>query len=200
MTAMTSDLVLLFAELLRRADLLRPGYVASLGKPQPETLRAITRRIGSLPELATTIYGAVAGTVRETERQEFFDFVPGLRLIHIQDLLERTAAVSRILGKSGAASRRTSAAYLPFLEDYSEHFVCRRLGATPPSIVALGPEEEPEIICKDEQTYLRMLNAFYAERVYFVDADRYLDYDFEKEGLIGQQFNPDLIYWRAEQH
>lgn len=37
--------------------------------------------------------------------------------------------------------------------------------------------------------------AFYHKDVFYLDEDGYLDYDFEKEGLIGAAYNPDIEYW-----
>ena len=37
--------------------------------------------------------------------------------------------------------------------------------------------------------------AFYTENVFYLDDDGFLDYDFEKEGVIGAIHNPDIEYW-----
>jgi hypothetical protein len=35
----------------------------------------------------------------------------------------------------------------------------------------------------------------YADGIYFLDADGYLDYDFDKEGAIGARLNPGCEWW-----
>lgn len=45
------------------------------------------------------------------------------------------------------------------------------------------------------ELFLETIIAFYHKDVFYLDEDGYLDYDFEKEGLIGAAYNPDIEYW-----
>jgi hypothetical protein len=46
------------------------------------------------------------------------------------------------------------------------------------------------------EDFLRTISAFYVYDVYFLDEDNYLDYDLEKEGIIGAKLNQGIDYWR----
>lgn len=37
--------------------------------------------------------------------------------------------------------------------------------------------------------------AFYLSGVFHLDEEGFLDYDFEREGIIGAEYNPGIGYW-----
>ena len=45
------------------------------------------------------------------------------------------------------------------------------------------------------ELFFKTIIAFYTQDVFFLDKDGYLDYDFEKEGIIGAAYNPGIDYW-----
>ena len=48
------------------------------------------------------------------------------------------------------------------------------------------------------QKFFETVYEFYKQNVYFLDADGYLDYDFNIEGIVGSNLNPDISYWTNE--
>ena len=45
------------------------------------------------------------------------------------------------------------------------------------------------------EKFLETICEFYKQGVYFLDSDGYLDYDMNREGIIGSAINPGVKYW-----
>lgn len=45
------------------------------------------------------------------------------------------------------------------------------------------------------ELFLKTIIAFYLKNVFYLDRDGFLDYDFEREGIIGAEYNPGIDYW-----
>jgi hypothetical protein len=43
--------------------------------------------------------------------------------------------------------------------------------------------------------FMETISEFYIQGVYFLDLDGYLDYNLDKEILIGARMNPGASYW-----
>ena len=107
----------LFMEYLSLSDKLRNGYQDSLGSSPPvwkETLAAISPAI---PSFFETIYGKVEGTYRDIANQKYMDFIPGFRLIHINELESEFHTLLQMLEPDDVSESQIKM-IIPFLADY----------------------------------------------------------------------------------
>lgn len=184
----------LFAEYLKRSDELRPGYLSSLGASQNDWLATIKNVCASNnpPELLQTIYCMVSGTRRTVSNQTLMDFIPGYRLIHISELEEESHIVD-----SWTSLQFEKNKLIPILCNYSSDYLCLSAANSFQRIYRFAHDESgPELMYGSSVSFLRTLCAFYEENVYFLDKNGFLDYSFEKEGLIGAEQNPEIMYWK----
>lgn len=182
----------LLAEFLLLSDKMRNGYVDSLGKTShtwEETFISIT---SDIPEVARTIYSRVAGTYRDIENQKYMDFIPGYRLIHIDELKKEYHGLMQIANvrKNGIEL------VIPLLADYSSCYICYvKTRHNEDAIFHYSPEDGLQKMHQTVETFFKTIIAFYSENVYFVDDNGFLDYDFEKSGIVGAKYNPDIVWW-----
>ena len=45
------------------------------------------------------------------------------------------------------------------------------------------------------ELFFKTMIAFYLSGVFHLDEEGFLDYDFEREGIIGAEYNPGIGYW-----
>ena len=76
----------LFSEYLSLSDKIRVGYKSSLGNSHSSWKNFFTGITPTIPEVIQAIYGEVAGTHRDIAIQKYMDFIPGYRLIHIEEI------------------------------------------------------------------------------------------------------------------
>ena len=79
----------IFAEIIKIADLNRPGYKNSLGKEFDRehiknTIAPVLRNLIDMPDIYYEIYELVGGTPRDIKDQALMDFIPGYRLINLK--------------------------------------------------------------------------------------------------------------------
>ncbi|PXX37829.1 SMI1/KNR4 family protein [Undibacterium pigrum] len=187
----------LIDELLSLCDQIRPGYRESLGRGLPrieaeQRLKTIIKSSVDIPELFLEIYCQVDGTLRDVADQKVMDFIPGYRLIHIDELEEEFQKFMAILGPSRHHN-------FPFLANYSSDFVCiesepenrgNKIGSF------LHDDPQFELMHSSAEDFLTTVIAFYRENVYFLDADGFLDYDFDKQAFLGNRLNNGILYWQ----
>jgi hypothetical protein len=175
----TDSLDTLFARVLAQVGLDRPAYRASLGRP------VATRRLdASWPPLLHALYRQVAGTRADTERPALLDFIPGYRLLHVNELEAASAA----------AGPRLGARAFVFLSDDAG----ARIAVIGEGIFALRDElDAPVAMHRSARHFLTTLLAFQRERVYTCDADGRLRADFLREGAIAAALNPGVLYWSS---
>lgn len=180
-----------FEQLLAESDRVRPGFSMSLGTCNGNEIDNAERLLGKkFPDFFCVIYSRVLGTKYNPEKQIFFDFIPGYRLIHISDLPSILNNLSVLI--------KGEDWFIPLFENYSNDYVLLKYNYSGKSLGVYKYNHDmdsPEIICGDDLTYIEMLNAFYANGVFFADPDGFLDYDFDLEGSIGLRFNPKIPYW-----
>ena len=183
---MTMNKVLteLFQRTLYLSAQLRPEYPDSLGQAGT----AVASRISDfwsdeIPDLVVAIYSHVSGTKANLKDQSLLDYIPGYRLVHIDEL---QTAYKALYGLARYGS------YFPLLANYSSDFICisnnRVYGFS-------HDEQTPYLMHSSEQLFLQTVCEFYSRQVYFTDEDGYLDYDPEEEGLVGSAINPGVLYW-----
>ncbi len=140
----------------------------------------------SLPKSLVEIYRFASGTKSSVEDQRLMDLVPGFRLIHKEELHSETQAFLNLYKKKEGE-------YFPFLADYSSCY--RAVRQSDGAVCAFAQDSEEEILSQSLESFIQTIYSFYNEGVYFLDDQNYLDYDFEKEGLVGKRINPGCGYW-----
>lgn len=186
-----------FQEYLQLSDNLRPGYLASLGSGSEEKALQLGNAAGNdaeVPDLLKAIYSAVAGTSSEEEEPSLIEFVPGYRLIHMDEFAEQTKVLEGILESKGHAAEGL---VLPILTNYGSDFICyyRSLDGTERICDLLNDFGDLVVMYDSPDKFLDTLSEFYRQEVYFLDEDGYLDCDLIKEGEVGAELNPDAAYW-----
>jgi hypothetical protein len=136
--------------------------------------------------LLEAVYSSVSGTKGSVTEQRLMDFLPGYRLLHIDEL----AASLRELAQLGVRPQ-----LFPILGNYSSDYIC--VLANPSEEICSVFHDSPEIVVmhKTADLFLETICEFYRRGVYFLDADGFLDYDPEAHGICGALLNPGVEYW-----
>ena len=152
----------------------------------------ITRPV---PEIYREIYSTFAGTPRDVKEQKLMDFIPGYRLIHIDELEAECNTFMRMVGSDAICKNQMETA-TPLLADYASNYICYvKKQDNTEAIFAYSLDEGFVEMHRSLEKFLETIIAFYKENVYFLDNDGFLDYDFEKAGIIGERLNPGIKYW-----
>ncbi len=181
-----------FQEYLKLSAELRPDYIASLGKGDNEA--KITSVFPETPALLKAIYNTVSGTSSEEEEPSLIEFIPGYRLIHINEYEAEMKILAGILEEKG---HQVDGVILPILTNYGSDFICYYKSADGVERVCDLLHDFGDLIVMYEspEKFLETLCEFYKQEVYFLDEEGYLDCDLVKEGEVGAALNPDAKYW-----
>lgn len=172
---------------LEKSEKIRPGYLRSLKKANPQYEKVFLENINQVPKLFKDIYSVCNGTDRQVSNQIYFDFLPGFRLMPIEELIK--------IYKLQFKDIREYEVLVPFLADYSGcYYAYAKLSKR--ELIVFISDEGIEVIHNVTDDFWKTINAFYDEKVYFTDEDGYLSYDFEKEGVIGRKYNDGIEYWK----
>ena len=189
---MISNLVKKYLSL---SDKMRRGYKNSLGAASPAWEKTFAAIVPAVPEFIRAIYGEVAGTHKNIADQKYMDFIPGYRLIHIEELECEYHTLLQLLASDDVCEVQIKT-IIPLLADYSSCYICYvKTTDNRQSIFHYSPDEGLQKMHNSVELFLETIIAFYHKDVFYLDEDGYLDYDFEKEGLIGAAYNPDIEYW-----
>jgi len=188
----TNKLTEQFQEYLKLSADLRSDYIASLGKSDNEA--KITTIFPEAPELLKAIYSTVSGTSSEEEEPSLIEFIPGYRLIHIDEYEAEMKILAGILEEKG---HQVDGVILPILTNYGSDFICYYKSADGVERVCDLLHDFGDLIVMYEspEKFLETLCEFYKQEVYFLDEEGYLDCDLVKEGEVGAALNPDAKYW-----
>lgn len=185
----------LFMEYLSLSDNLRNGYQNSLGTSHPVWKETFAAIVPVVPPFFETIYGKVEGTYKDIDNQEYMDFTPGFRLIHINELESEFHTLLQMLEPDDVSESQIKT-IIPFLADYSSCYICyAETTDNNESIFYFSPDDGLQKMHNSTQQFFKTLIAFYQNNVFNLDEDGFLDYDFEKEGIIGAEYNPGIEYW-----
>ncbi|MCM8528032.1 MAG: hypothetical protein NE327_16030 [Lentisphaeraceae bacterium] len=173
----------MFNKFLKLSDTLRPNYSKSLDVSGLTPLKSLKLKGINLPDFIKNIYTQVKGTIYELDDQKLMDFIPGYRLIHIDEYEEDYRTVTNMIGDN---------TYLPFLGNYSNDYICWKEG----KIYSIF-HDDPAIylVHENEEKFYETRCAFYEQSIYFLDENGFLDYDFEKHKLLGLDINSNIPYW-----
>lgn len=189
---MIDDLVVEYFSLSER---MRNGYIDSLGIANPKWNEILSQTIPVVPEVFQSIYKNVSGTYRNIENQKYMDFVPGYRLIHITELEKEYCALLKMLVADDIC-RSEIGTVIPLLADYSSCYICYVvINNNEEMIFHYSPVEGLQKMHASVESFFKTIIAFYLNDVFYLDGDGFLDYDFEKEGAIGAEYNPGVDYW-----
>ncbi|ETT54002.1 MULTISPECIES: SMI1/KNR4 family protein [Paenibacillus] len=188
----TNKLTEQFQEYLKLSAELRPDYIASLGKGGNEA--KITAVLLETPELLKAIYSTVSGTSSEEEEPSLIEFIPGYRLIHMDEYEEEMKVLAGILEEKG---QHPDGVILPILTNYGSDFICYYKSADGVEQVCdlLHDFGDLIVMYDSPDKFLETLCEFYKQEVYFLDEEGYLDCDLVLEGEVGASLNPDAKYW-----
>lgn len=174
-----------FKEFLEKSEQLRNGYTSRLAPADKNFREKLKKHFSEIPSLFEEIYGNCNGTVREIEEQEYFDFLPGYRLLQIDEIIE--------IYESDFKSCPDFDTIIPFLADYSGSCY-----AYADNQIVLITDGEIDVLHASVEDFWETIIAFYDEGVYFLDEDGYLDYDLDKQSEIGEKYNPEISYWSED--
>ena len=185
----------LFDKFLFQSDKLRNGYINSLGNASPLWKNSFYKISSTIPEVVQVIYGKVAGTHRNISEQRYMDFIPGYRLIHIEELEGEYHNLLQLLASNDMCELQGKM-IVPLLDDYSSCYICYAKTADDREIIVhCSPDNKLQKMHNSIELFFKTIISFYSQDVYYLDTDGYLDYDFEKEGIIGATYNPGIEYW-----
>ncbi|MDQ0194133.1 hypothetical protein [Paenibacillus wynnii] len=182
-----------FQEYLNLSAQLRPDYISSLGTSE-DGQNTITNLLPETPLLLKAIYSTVSGTSSEEEEPSLIEFVPGYRLIHIDEYAQQMKVLSQILEEKG---HEADGLVLPILTNYGSDFICYYRSADGVERVCdlLHDFGDLVVMYESPEKFLETLCEFYKQEVYFLDEEGYLDCDLVKEGEVGAELNPEAKYW-----
>lgn len=175
-----------FNVFLSKSENLRNGYVKSLEMADENFNTKWLEHFRYVPAFFEEIYNVCDGTKQDISEQEFFDFLPGYRLMQIDEILNSYEQTFKNWSEYDII--------IPFLTDYSGCYYAYAVNNDKECIVFLA-DGGLELIHSEINDFWNTIVAFYDENVYFLDEDGYLSYDYEKEGEIGRKYNKDISYW-----
>lgn len=176
----------LIKDYYNKSEELRKGYLNSLGSVNYELLAKFKENMTDISEMFVDIYSISNGTESDINEQRFFDFIPGFRLMQLEEVINNYKKMSLI-----------SELYdiiVPFLIDYAGCYFAYGKKEKVENIIYIS-EDGIEVVHSSVKDFWITINAFYDEKVFFLDEDGYLAYDFELEGIIGKRLNPQIEYW-----
>jgi len=185
----------MFNEFLILSNNLRKGYIQSISARKENWKDGISFFSESIPELYQVIYDRVIGTKREIENESHIDFIPGYRLIHIDELCMEKESLDKITQSYDISDFDL---IVPLLANYSSDYICY--------LKSKGGAERIGFISHDNQGIFVMHNSiekffeticeFYKRQVYFIDNDGFLNSDYSLECEVGVEINVGVEYWR----
>lgn len=181
-----------FQTFLGKSEELRKGYVESLEPADKEFQKKWLEHFSDIPAFFEEIYNACNGTKDDISEQIYFDFLPGHRLMQVDEIIDTYEQTFKECPEYDLV--------IPFLTDYSSCYYAYAKDGNRECIVNIseGDLEDLEEMHFNVDDFWNTVIAFYDEGVYFLDEDGYLDYDFEKESEVGAKYNEKISYWREE--
>ena len=175
-----------FNTFLSKSDKLRSGYMKSLNIKDEAFKDKWLKHFSNIPSFFYEIYSTCNGTNEDIHDQVFFDFIPGYRLMTIQDIFCYYESIFK--------KNMEYDTVIPSLADYSGSYYAYAIEKEKECIV-LYADGEFELVHSKISDFWCTIIAFYDEGVYCLDEGGYLSYDYEKEGLVGRKYNLGVKYW-----
>ncbi len=175
-----------FEVFLSKSEKLRNGYIKSLETVDVNFSVKWLEHFAYIPAFFEEIYNVCNGTKQDISEQKFFDFLPGYRLMQVDEIIESYEQTFK--------SCLECDKIIPFLADYSGCYYAYAINKGKECIV-LFTDEGIDLIHSNISDFWDTIVAFYDENVYFLDEDGFLSYDYEMEGNIGKKYNKGISYW-----
>lgn len=86
---------------------------------------------------------------------------------------------------------------MPILRNFSSDFIAINKDSDEIYEI-LHVETKIYLIHKTPLDFLKIINAFYSENVFFTDEDNYLDYDEDLQYEVARKYNPGIDFWMEE--
>ena len=167
----------LFSEYLSLSDKIRVGYKSSLGNSHSSWKNFFTGITPTIPEVIQAIYGEVAGTHRDIAIQKYMDFIPGYRLIHIEEIEREFHTLIGLLDLDYVCEARIKT-IIPLLADYSSSYIFyAKTDDNKEAIFHFAPSDGLQKRHNSVELFFETIIAFYTEDVFYLDDDGFLDYD-----------------------
>ena len=172
---------------LSKSENLRNGYLESLDEADLNFKTKWLDHFDFIPNFFEEIYSICNGTKPEILEQVFFDFLPGFRLMQVDEIIAKH--------ENEFNNWLSYDDVIPFLTDYASCYYAyvRNAGK---ECIALVSDEGLELLHSSIKDFWNTIIAFYDEGVYFLDEEGYLSYDFEMEGKVGRKYNTGVVYWK----
>lgn len=90
---------------------MRKGYLDSLNPINNAVVALMGKKMKEIPTMFSYLYNTVNGTSRNIKNQQYFDFIPGYRLMPIEEILD--------IYESFLSVYEEYENIIPFLNDYS---------------------------------------------------------------------------------
>ncbi len=147
----------------------------------------VAANLDVIPKDLHCLYGSACGTPFDIKDQSVMDLVPGYRMIHYLELEEAIRDCNELLEVDDNR-------FFPFLANYSSCYFALNLADS--HVYNITPVDGEEPMAESVSDYIETIKKMYQEGIYFLDDDGYLDYDMEREGLMGARMNPSIEYWK----
>ena len=181
----------MFKDFIESSAKLRPKYPDSLGSSFGGWENVVSAIVPDIPVIYKAIYGEISGTMRNIKDQSLMDFIPGYRLIHIEELKKEKTNLEGVLKYYKGIEGLT---LLPILANYSSGFICYGCDESgSKKIYRVNHEDDPDVLYESPEKFLKTICEFYKQNVYFLDQDGYLDYDFDKSQIVQAKISLDLV-------
>lgn len=178
-----------FKKYLEQSATLRTQYTESLLPMNTNWKQELNGIMENIPKFLEVIYSTVGGTKYEVSNQSLMDFIPGYLLIHIDEYQKNYNDLKNIL-----INYDIDDDFYPILRNYSSDFIALKKD-THEIYTILHDDTDIELIHENPFDFLLTLNNNYERNVYFLDNEKYLDYDMDKEYQIAREFNPSVEFW-----
>lgn len=180
------------------SEKVRNGYIQSLGVAHSDWKEKMSFLSDKIPEMIIAFYSQVEGTYEIIEKNEYLDFIPMYRLIHIDELEKEYCTLINMLKEEGIEKKKLGIEVIvPFLADVSNAYICyARTFDQKEQIVFYYPTEGLHIMHDNIEAFFQTHIACLESGAYYLDEDGYLEFDIKKEHEIGKRYNLNVDYWK----
>ena len=148
-----------------KSENLREGYLQSLQQPNLELLANFKETFPNISVMFSEIYSFCNGTPAEIKSSTFFDFIPGFRLMQLEEIFAKYKDLSNL--------SKDFTFILPFLTDDSDCFYSYAFNTSVEKIVYVS-DTTAEIIYDSVEDFWTAINASYKDKIYSLDEAGFL--------------------------
>ena len=174
-----------FSDLIKTADLLRPGYAASIGYDETGSLSA-----NDLPPHLANTFRYVKGTPHEITDQQLMDLVPGHRVMLATEIPETR---NKLLEFYGDDDFFPVVDRMPFMTNYSSDYYLVADDDT--GVFWLGHSSGVSRVSPNLETFFETILECYRTGAYNIGGDGLLDINDDLELVVGLAKNPSCEFW-----